>query len=92
LLAGRARRADRAVWRTLGSIEGLDVPEGTVYPLLSRLRTDGLVTTRWDESAQGPPRRYYAISARGQAALKAFETEWQRFSGAVDGLLGRRER
>jgi PadR family transcriptional regulator PadR len=76
--------------RTLGAVEGLEVPEGTVYPLLSRLRADGLVTTRWDESKSGPPRRYYTVSPRGREALQAFEGEWRRFSAAVEDLLGRR--
>ena len=88
LLVERERYGFELV-RTLGSAEGLDVAEGTVYPLLSRLRADGLVTTRWNESRTGPPRRYYAISTRGREALRSFEGEWRRFSAAVDGLLGR---
>jgi PadR family transcriptional regulator PadR len=89
LLVDRERYGFELV-RTLGETEGLGVPEGTVYPLLSRLRTEGLVTTRWDESPSGPPRRYYAVSEQGREALSTFEGEWRRFSAAVDGLLGRR--
>jgi PadR family transcriptional regulator PadR len=61
--------------------------EGTIYPLLSRLRNDGLVTTIWRESEAGPPRRYYRITEEGRRALEAFGTDWARFRDAVDGLL-----
>lgn len=89
LLVERERYGFELV-RTLGAVDGLDLPEGTVYPLLSRLRSEGLVTTRWDESPSGPPRRYYAVSPRGREALTSFEGEWRRFSAAVEGLIGRR--
>jgi PadR family transcriptional regulator, regulatory protein PadR len=61
--------------------------EGTIYPLLSRLRNDGLVTTMWRESEAGPPRRYYRITDDGRRALDAFGLDWSRFRDAVDGLL-----
>lgn len=62
--------------------------EGTLYPLLSRLRKGGLVTTSWRESTAGPPRRYYSLTAEGRAALKTFEAAWRPFSSAVDNALG----
>jgi len=74
--------------RTLGEVDGLAVSEGTLYPLLSRLRREGLVATTWRESPSGPPRRYYALSPAGAEALRHFESEWVRFRDAVDGLLG----
>ena len=61
--------------------------EGTIYPLLSRLRRQELVTTTWRESASGPPRRYYRMTHRGRQALDAFAGDWTRFRSAVDGLL-----
>ena len=73
--------------RLLGEVEGMVTSEGTIYPLLSRLRRDGLVTTSWQESDVGPPRRYYTLSEDGQGALKAFTVEWTRFRDAVDTLL-----
>ena len=73
--------------RRLSAVDGLVTSEGTIYPLLSRLRRDGLVTTSWQESDVGPPRRYYALSEDGQGALKAFTVEWARFRDAVDTLL-----
>ena len=73
--------------RTLGSIEGMVTGEGTLYPLLSRLRKDGHVTTRWRESDAGPPRKYYAITAQGRRILAEFAEEWTRFRDAVDAIL-----
>ncbi len=73
--------------QTLGR-EGLVTSEGTVYPLLARLRRDGVVETTWQESPWGPPRRYYRLTARGRSALERFASEWARFRGSVDRVLG----
>jgi PadR family transcriptional regulator PadR len=72
--------------RELSAAE-LVTSEGTIYPLLARLRADGAVETSWRESTQGPPRRYYKLTAEGKASLDFFATEWQRFSGAVNSIL-----
>lgn len=61
--------------------------QGTIYPLLRRLRTDGLVETTWRDSELGPPRRYYRLTATGLAALVTFREEWERFRNGVDDLL-----
>lgn len=74
--------------RRLSDVDGLVTSEGTIYPLLSRLRRDGWVSTTWRESESGPPRRYYAITTTGRHALAGFSSEWQRFRDSVDGLLG----
>ena len=66
---------------------GLVTSEGTIYPLLARLRRDGLVTTSWQESEAGPPRRYHQIADDGRRALDAFMVEWATFRDAVDTLL-----
>lgn len=63
--------------------------EGTLYPLLSRLRKAGLVTTTWQESAEGPPRRYYALTPDGRESLAAFNRTWPLFRDAVDAALDR---
>lgn len=63
--------------------------EGTLYPLLSRLRKAGLVTTTWQESAEGPPRRYYALTPDGRDSLAAFNRTWPLFRDAVDAALDR---
>jgi PadR family transcriptional regulator PadR len=75
--------------RTLGAIDGMVTGEGTLYPLLARLRKDGHVTTRWRESDAGPPRKYYAITAEGQRALADFAAQWRLFRDAVDDILGK---
>lgn len=61
--------------------------EGTLYPLLSRLRKGGLVETTWRESTAGPPRRYYTLTEDGRRALASFRATWQPFRDAVDAIL-----
>lgn len=61
--------------------------EGTLYPLLSRLRKSGWVTTSWRESTTGPPRRYYSLTAEGRQALAVFEATWVPFRSTVDAAL-----
>jgi len=50
--------------------------EGTIYPLLRRLKRDALVETFWQESASGPPRQYYRLTAKGRTALRAMRGDW----------------
>jgi PadR family transcriptional regulator, regulatory protein PadR len=71
------------------ALDGMATSEGTIYPLLSRLRRDGLVSTTWEESPSGPPRRYYRLTSEGDKALEEFAEEWQRFRDAVDRFVGR---
>jgi PadR family transcriptional regulator PadR len=73
--------------RTLGSSDGLVTSEGTLYPLLGRLRREGLVETTWRESSGGPPRRYYRLTSAGKATLRVLLDEWARFRTSVDALL-----
>lgn len=69
---------------------GLLASEGTIYPLLSRLRKEELVRTSWRESPTGPPRRYYALTDQGRVALAEFTRSWTDFSRAVDRILTRK--
>ena len=57
--------------------------EGTVYPLLRRLRRDGFLNTKWIESDAGPPRQYYELTQRGRARLKALHEDWAAIVDAV---------
>jgi PadR family transcriptional regulator PadR len=75
--------------RGLAETDGMVTSEGTIYPLLSRLRRDGLVESSWQESPAGPPRRYYRLTDAGRAALEAFRLEWRRFRDAVDHFVER---
>lgn len=73
--------------KRLGDVDGLVTSEGTIYPLLSRLRREGWVSTTWVESESGPPRRYYALTPQGDKALRGFAEDWERFRDSVDLLL-----
>jgi PadR family transcriptional regulator len=86
LLRDRERYGFELV-RTLSGVDGMVTSEGTIYPLLTRLRREDLVTTSWRESDSGPPRRYYRLTEAGKAALTDFTKEWARFRDAVDSLL-----
>jgi PadR family transcriptional regulator PadR len=59
------------------------VVEGTVYPLLTRLKNMELLTYRWEESTSGPPRKYYSITAKGQQFYIELERTWQELQQAV---------
>lgn len=71
---------------------GLLASEGTIYPLLSRLRRDQLVATTWRDSEAGPPRRYYSLTPAGRMALDGFRDAWADFSVSVTHILGRATR
>jgi PadR family transcriptional regulator, regulatory protein PadR len=73
--------------RELADVDGMVTSEGTIYPLLGRLRRDGLVESTWRESSSGPPRRYYRVTSAGRRALADFQREWSRFRDAVDALV-----
>jgi len=76
------------VVQRLGAEKALTTSEGTLYPLLSRLRRTGWVATTWQEAPAGPPRRYYALTASGTAALAHFRAEWSAFRDTVDHIVG----
>ena len=64
----------------------LIVVEGTLYPLLTRLRRDGLLCYEWQESSQGPPRKYYALTAEGRQCLAGLNAAWNELERTVDHL------
>lgn len=59
------------------------VVEGTLYPLLTRLKNNGLLNYNWVESASGPPRKYYSLSETGSDVLKKLDATWQELTYAV---------
>lgn len=77
-----------AVLQEHGPLMGGD---GTLYPLLARLRRDGLVDTRWTPSTQGPARRYYYLTDEGTRHLAKFRRDWQFLKQAIDPLLAAKE-
>lgn len=68
--------------------KGIEMGEGTVYPLMRRMQADGLVATYLVESPAGPSRKYYRLTDVGRAAFETQKTEWTAFSAAVDAILG----
>ena len=68
---------------TLKSAEMI-VVEGTIYPLLTRLKNVGLLTYRWEESTSGPPRKYYGLTETGKLFLKELNTTWSELQNAVN--------
>ena len=62
----------------------LVVVEGTVYPLLTRMKNEGLLTYRWQESTGGPPRKYYTLTENGQQLLAQLDAEWQSICQAIN--------
>ena len=60
------------------------VVEGTFYPLLTRLKNDGLLNYRWEESTSGPPRKYYELTELGKTFLNELNSTWTELSDAVN--------
>jgi PadR family transcriptional regulator PadR len=65
------------------------VVEGTLYPLLTRLKNQGLLNYRWEESTQGPPRKYYSLTAKGHEALVEMDTAWNETVACVEAVKRR---
>ena len=75
------------ILRRLESDSDLIVSEGTVYPLLSRLKALGLVRSEWVESDAGHPRKYYALTPAGRQRSREMTAMWSRFSASMSRLL-----
>jgi PadR family transcriptional regulator PadR len=86
-LLERGERYGFDLVRELAEVDGMVTTEGTIYPMLARLRRDGVVETTWRESSAGPPRRYYKLTPSGRQALKEFRLEWVRFRDGVDRVV-----
>lgn len=65
----------------------IDISEGTIYPLLRRLKKDGYVTTYLKESQEGPPRKYYEITEEGKKAYEELVAEWNHFVQGVNTIV-----
>src|SRR5580698_8044586 len=73
--------------RDLAAAGGLLTSDGTVYPLLNRLRDAGLVTSEWQDNEGERARRYYSITQAGLESLAAFRADWAQFSATFGGVL-----
>ncbi len=67
--------------------DGMQVREGTIYPLLSRLQREGLVESQWRESPAGPPRKYYHLTPAGRQVFEAQVGTWKTITRAVEAIL-----
>lgn len=67
------------------------VVEGTVYPLLTRLKNDELLNYRWEESTSGPPRKYYGLTDLGQTFLNELSSTWMELSDAVNIITNQKQ-
>lgn len=65
----------------------LIVVEGTLYPLLTRLRNHDLVQYNWKESKSGPPRKYYSLTEKGEKALKELKKSWSDLYKSINSLI-----
>lgn len=66
---------------------GLSILEGTLYPLLTRLKNAELLSYRWEESASGPPRKYFSLTAKGEIFYRELQQTWKQLADAVHLLV-----
>jgi PadR family transcriptional regulator PadR len=75
------------ILRRLADVAGLEVAEGTVYPLLNRLKVVGWLDSEWVEAQAGHPRKYYRLTATGRRHLVRMARSWSSFAASLEGLL-----
>jgi PadR family transcriptional regulator PadR len=70
----------------LRQIDGLEMREGNIYPILARLQSDGLVTNTTEPSQDGPPRKYFELTPQGNAALLEMNSHWDKLITSIDHI------
>lgn len=82
------QRGDEYASSIIQKLKDVDiiVAEGTTYPLLARLKNMGMLSYRWEESTQGPPRKYYTITDAGRAQLAELDAAWEELAAAITNL------
>ena len=75
------------ILKRLDAQAGLSIPEGTIYPLLNRMKTEGLVTSEWVEADAGHPRKYYSLTDQGRRRVRDMAASWRAFAAGLEGLL-----
>ena len=85
-VVGRERVYGYDIVKQLRGVDALVMREGTVYPILSRLRRDGLVKTSLEESPEGPARKYYELTPRGRQLLVEMNAYWDVVTNGIDAI------
>ena len=75
------------ILRRLDSDAGMSIPEGTIYPLLSRMKAEGLVDAEWVEADAGHPRKYYRLTDPGRRRVREMAQSWRTFAAGLERLL-----
>jgi PadR family transcriptional regulator PadR len=88
----RGRHYGYSLVKTISREREIDLTEGTIYPILGRLAKEGLVRTEWVESSQGPPRKYYTLTLKGEEAFRVLEEEFRKLSAIVANVQSSPER
>jgi PadR family transcriptional regulator, regulatory protein PadR len=73
--------------KTIKAASELEISEGTIYPLLNRLKKEDLVTSRWEEKESGMARKYYGITAKGRSALAEVKTSWLKLNASLARIM-----
>ncbi len=81
-------RTDSYASEIIGELKNAEmiVVEGTLYPLLTRQKNQGLLSYRWEESPQGPPRKYYTLTPAGREALGQLDESWRELIGQIERI------
>lgn len=79
----RGRHYGYSLVKTISGDEEIDLTEGTIYPILGRLAKEGLIRSEWVESSQGPPRKYYTLTLKGEEAFRVLEEEFRKLAAIV---------
>jgi PadR family transcriptional regulator PadR len=85
-IIGRRRVYGYDIVKQLREVDALVVREGTIYPILSRLKRDGLVRTSLEESPEGPARKYYELTRRGEQQLSEMNSYWEELTSGIHAL------
>lgn len=85
-IIGRSRVYGYDIVKQLRGVDALIVREGTIYPILSRLKRDGLVRTSLEESPEGPARKYYELTRRGEQQLGEMNAYWDKLTVGIRTL------
>ncbi len=86
-LLSKEERYGYEITQALNQGEGLGLSEGTIYPLLTRLQREGLISSRWQESPAGPPRKYYCLTEQGRQSMESMADRWDSLSKQVNSIL-----